>query len=233
MVKVQRRISRGRYFIAAFITLLVFLLGVSLGLIVDYERMKYVDQENELQKVNYDSLQLQYLYMGYIPDNHESCGILKLALEDSISQLSESLEAVERYQEDSIINKNEYAVIERKHLIDNLRYWMFSKRLQQVCQEDTINILYFFSLEDCDVCPNQGTILSYFKKKLDDKLLVFPINLDLKEDERFLKILKLQYNITTLPTLIINEEKYEGIISKPELAEIICNQTENKEQCLI
>lgn len=213
--------------------MLIFLLGVSLGLIIDYERMKFVSRENELQKVNYDSLQLQYLYLSYVPEEEESCSLLKIALEDSISLLSESLDAVERYQQDSTFNKDEYAIIERRHLVDNLRYWLFSRELQDVCHEDTINILYFFSLENCDICPNEGTILSYFKRKLEDKLLVFPINMDLESDEKFLKMLRLQYNITRVPSLVINGQKYEGVVSKTDLAEIICNQTSNKEECLI
>jgi hypothetical protein len=233
MDKIKRKISKERYIVAGLITLLIFILGMSLGLIVDYERVKAVDRENTLQKVNYDSLQLQYLYLSYVPEDKEACGILRVALEDSIAQLSDSLGDVERYQKDSTINKKQFEIIQRKYLIDNLRYWLFSKKLQEVCGEDTVNILYFFSLDSCTICPNQGTILSYFKTKLQDKLLVFPVNVDLEKDEQFIKILKLQYNVTQLPTVIINGEKYEGVISRNELAQILCDQTTNKEHCLI
>jgi hypothetical protein len=66
-----------------------------------------------------------------------------------------------------------------------------------------------------------------------DKLLVFPIDLDLEEDEKFLKILRIQYNITQLPTLIINDDVYPGIQTKEELSGIICQHSVNKEKCLI
>ena len=233
MTKVVRKISKERYIVAALITLLIFILGLSFGLIIDYERVRHVDRQNLLQKVNHDSLQLQYLYLSYIPEDEQSCGILRIALEDSISQLAGSLEEVERFQKDSTINKKEFQIIQRKYLIDNLRYWLFSKQLQEICEEDTINVLYFFSINDCTICPNQGTILSYFKTKLQDKLLVFPINVDLEKQEQFIKILRLQYNVTQLPTLIINGQKHEGVISRNELAQIICDETKNKEHCLI
>jgi|FLOH01.1.fsa_nt_gi hypothetical protein len=233
MTRVSRKINKQHYIIVGIITALIFLLGISFGLIIDYERVQFVEKENQLQKVNYDSLQLQYLYLSYIPSNNETCPIIRVALEDSIAQLAESLDAVERYKKDSNINEAEYAGIEREYLIDNLRYWMFSRRLKDACNEDVVNILYFFSLDRCDICPNQGTILTYFKKKLEDKLLVFPINMDLEKDEQFIKILKLQYNITTLPSLVINGQKYEGVVSKDELAVIICAHTLNKEKCLI
>lgn len=233
MVKVKRTVNKEKYAVVAIITLLVFLLGISFGLIIDYERVKYVERQNSLQQVNYDSLQLQYLYLNLFPDNVETCPILRVALEHSIAILAESLEDVERYKKDTTINKEDFSIIERNYLLDNLRYWIFSTRVKNTCEEDVVNILYFHSTDNCDICPNQGTILTYFKKKLSDQLLVFPINLDLEKNEKFLKILRLQYNITTLPTLIINEEKYEGIISKNELAEIICEHTSNKEKCLI
>jgi hypothetical protein len=233
MSKIIRKISKERYIVAGIITLLIFTLGLSFGLIIDYERVKYVDRENSLQKVNYDSLQLQYLYLSYVPEDNHACGILKIALEDSISQLSDSLNDVEKYQKDSTINKKEFDIIQRKYLIDNLRYWLFSKKLQEVCGEDTINVLYFFSIDNCVTCPNQGTILSYFKTKLQDKLLVFPINVDLEKQEQFIKILRIQYNITQLPAIIVDGKKYEGVISRNELAEILCEQTTNKEHCLI
>jgi hypothetical protein len=232
-MNIKRKISKERYVVAGVITLLIFALGLSLGLIIDYERVKQVDRENSLQKVNYDSLQLQYLYLSYIPEDKEACGILRIALEDSIAELSTSLGDVERYQKDSQINKNEFDLIQRKYLIDNLRYWLFSKRIQEICGEDTINVLYFFSINDCTICPNQGTILSYFKNKLDDKLLVFPVNIDLEEREQFIKILKIQYNITQLPTIIVNGDKHEGVVSRNNLAQILCDHTKNKEHCLI
>lgn len=224
MAKVKRKVSKGRYFVAGIITFLIFFLGITLGMIMDNERLNYLESKNDVQKINYDSLQLQYLYLSYIPEDDGTCPILQVALEDSIAELSESLEDIERYQQDTTINKNEYSLIERKYLLDNLRYWMFSRKLIDVCHEDTVNVLYFFSLEDCEICSNQGTILSYFKTKLEDQLLVFPVNVDLEENEKFIKILRLRYNVTELPSLVVNDKKYSGVISKNELSKIICEQ---------
>jgi hypothetical protein len=230
---VRRSVGKSHYIIVGVITLLIFVLGLSIGIIIDFARLKYTEDINEQQKVDYQSLQLQYLYLSDLEDNSDSCAILRVALEESIEELSFSLEKFQKYQKDTTINEEEYMRVERKYTLDNLRYWIFSQKVKKTCDDDVVNILYFYSTEECEICPNQGTILTYFKKKLMDKLLVFPIDLDLEEDEKFLKILRIQYNITQLPTLIINDDVYPGIQTKEELSGIICQHSVNKEKCLI
>lgn len=218
---------------AAVITAIIFLLGLALGIIVDLERLSALQEDNTAQELNYNSLQLQYLYLGNLGEEENVCPVLQVALENSITELSASLEAFERYSENTLLSDNRYETLQRKYLQDNLRYWIFSQQLQERCESDVVNILYFFSEENCAICQNQGTILTYYKQKLDDELLVFPINIDLSEGEQFLNILTTGYNVTQLPTIIVNDEKYEGVQSRQQLAEIICAQTNNRETCLL
>lgn len=228
---VKREISFKRYIIAAIITFLIFSLGIMLGLIMDYERLSYLEKTSKVEDLNYKSLQLQYLYITNLENTESSCSILKAALKNSIEDLSYSLDQYEKYEKDSQINKKDYEIVARDYLLDNIRYWIFSKRTKEVCDNDVINVLYFYSLNTCPICNNQGTILSYFKAKLEDQILIFPINVDLDED--FIKILKLQYNVTSLPTIIINDDKYEGVVSREKLSQIICSSSQNKEKCQI
>jgi hypothetical protein len=218
---------------ALILTILIFVLGLLIGMVIDYERLITSGENNNQQELNYNSLQLQYLYLSNLGADENVCPTLKVALEESIKELSYSLEEFDRYSQNTLFQDEEYTLLERKYLQDNLRYWVFSTQLQEACQSDVINILYFYSDDECAVCANQGTILSYFKQKLEDKLLVFPINTDLAENEQFLKILVTSYNVTTYPTLIVNDEKLEGVQSRAELSRIICEQTNNKETCLL
>ncbi len=231
MVDKKRSLSFRRYLVAGVITTLIFILGLLLGLVMDYERLDSLQEAGEVQDLNYKSLQLQYLYLTTLEEPETSCQILQAALTSSIEELSYSLEQYEKYEKDTQINKAQYELIARNYLLDNIRYWIFSKRTKEICEDDVINVLYFYSLDNCNICPNQGTILSYFKTKLQDQILVFPINTDLDED--FIELLELQYGIKTLPTIIVNDEKYEGVVSKERLTQIICNNSMNKERCLI
>jgi len=217
--------------IAAVITFLIFTLGVLLGLIMDYERLSFLNQRTEIQEVNYKSLQLQYLYLSDIGSGNNSCPLLRAALKNSIKDLSYSLEKLESYEKETQINSKDYELITKQYVLDNIRYWIFSKKTKEICNEDIINVLYFYSRDNCDICHNQGTILSYFKTKLDDEILIFPLNVDIDED--LIYLLSLQYNVTKFPTIIVNDNKYEGVISKNELSRIICESSINKEKCLI
>jgi len=115
-----------------------------------------------------------------------------------------------------------------------MRGYCLSNRVsysKKKCNLDIVPIIYFYSA-DCPSCPNQGTILTYFKKKFGEQVLVFPINVDLKNSEPMVDIVMEQFTVKKYPTLIIDNRKFEGVVSKEQLQEQICNSLENSEICL-
>ena len=92
-----------------------------------------------------------------------------------------------------------------------------------MCDIDRLALLYFYSAEYCANCPDQGVILTYFKKKYEDQLLVFPINVDLAQDESVIKFLLESYNISAYPSVVVGETVYSGVVAtKEQLAKDIC-----------
>ena len=66
-------------------------------------------------------------------------------------------------------------------------------------------------------------ILTYFKKKYGEKLLVFPINVDLVENEAVINVLQKSYNISAYPSVVVGDKVYSGVVaSQEELSEDIC-----------
>lgn len=228
--KIERRVGINRYVVVAVITLTIFILGVSLGFIMDNQRLKWADFKNKEQKIDYESLQWQYLFLTSAENKGEVCILLRAALEKSIADLGESLEKVQNYRKQSPINQNEFEVIERTYLIDNLKYWLYAKKTKVECGAQYLTILYFFS-NDCPICPDQGIVLTYYKKKYEENLLVFPINLDFEKKETSVRILRNVYNITQLPSIVVENKKYEGLVQKEELGKIICSSFSNKSLC--
>lgn len=151
-------------------------------------------------------------------------------MEKSIKDLSESLEDFIQYKEEAKINKEDYEIVERRYILDNLRYWLLANKAKEECNLDVVSILYFYSGTNCLTCPNQGTILSYFKKLFGDNLLVFPIDMDYEDKEPMLEILRSQHKLIEYPTLIIDGRKYEGIMGNEELKKIICESFEYEEE---
>jgi hypothetical protein len=230
-MKVKRTFSISRILIALMIAALIFCLGVALGFILDSQRLQWVQYQSQQQKSDYESLQWQYLFLTSVKNKDQTCVVLQAALEKSIIDLGSSLEKVQSYKAQSQINEKDYELIERAYLIDNLKYWLLSSKTKKECGGEYVTILYFFSEETCPTCPDQGVILTHYKQLYEEKLLVFPINLDLEKKEASVGMLRSIYNITTLPSITIEDKKYEGVMSKSTLGELICNQFDNKSLC--
>lgn len=227
--KSWRTISTDKYIIAGIITALIFGLGLTLGLVLEDARYGLIQQVNQDQEVRYQSLQLQYLFLTTF-HNENSCPILTTTLQETITDLSNSLNDVVSYEEKKKGDDVKKTIVERRYLLDNLRYWLLAKESKQKCNMNIVPVLYFYR-QECDSCPGQGTILTYYKNLLEDKLLVFPVNLDLIEKEPMAKIIQSQYNVTQFPTLIIDNTKYEGVVDKDQMGEIICSSLREAPQC--
>lgn len=218
----ERKISLDKYILAGFITLLIFSLGLTLGMIVDGMRLSDSEQSNKAQEINYQSLQLQFAYLSSLADGNASCPTLKVALDKSVSELGESLGSFEDFKEGTRINQADYELLGRKYLLDNIKYWFFAEKSRDLCHLNLVTVLYFYSSKDCKVCPDQGVLLTYFKKIFDERLLVFPMNVDLEGNEALVKILRTRYNITSYPSIVIQEKTYPGVVDKQELSKLIC-----------
>jgi len=228
----KRKISKQRYLTAAAITTFIFIFGVLLGLVVDYERIQYLEFEYSKNELDYKSLQMQFSFLDIEAEDKSGCAAFEKVMESTVSELADSLEAVQTYREYSAVKNDQYNIIERRYVLDNLRYWLIVKKAQKVCPMNRLTVLYFFSLEDCPICPNQGVVLTYYKKKFDDKLLIFPINVDIAENEQIIDVIQYRYNITEYPSIVIDDESFSGILNKEELGYIICEKLNiSEEEC--
>tara|TARA_Y100000310_G_C20650852_1_gene799334 strand:+ start:570 stop:1310 length:741 start_codon:yes stop_codon:yes gene_type:complete len=224
-----RRISKDKYVLAGVITFLIFSLGLTMGFIIEDHRYNIIEEINQEQDVNYLSLQMQYLYLNAF-SNDDNCPILSTTLKETIKDLSDSLSEVVSYEEENEISDKRKTNTLRRYTLDNLRYWLLAKESKEKCDLNIVPIIYFYST-DCPSCPNQGTILTYFKKVFGEKVLVFPINLDLRENEPMVEIVLSQFAITKYPTLVIDNKRYEGVVGKEQMQEIICNLLDDPENC--
>ncbi len=216
-----RTISKDKYIVAGIITLLIFSLGLTLGFIIDDHRYNLVEEVNMEQEVKYSSVQLQYLYLT--SGNHYNyCPIMSATLKETVKELSDSLSEVIEFEEQSKDTTVRQEIIMRRYLLDNLKYYFLATQSKERCDLDIVPILYFYA-KDCSTCPDQGTILTYYKKIFGEKVLVFPINGDFKNTEAMVNIIQTEHNVTSYPTIVISGEKYEGVVDQATLREIICS----------
>jgi len=208
--------------VVAFITLFIFSFGVLLGITLDNKRISVVEDSLRLQELAYKSLQFQYLYVSALPNASTSCPVFEATLQNSIKDLNSALESLQSYKSSAIFNQREFELLSQSYILENFRYWFLAKRTKELCNTDIVTVLYFYSDESCPTCPDQGTILSYYKRVFQDSLRVFPINLDFDEDGSVQAVVK-RYDIDSTPTLVVDDDKYEGVISKESLKPILCS----------
>lgn len=214
----MREIKKYRYVVAGILTLSVFVMGVMFSNVMDDQRYQELRNEMQANNIEMESRQLQLSYLES-PDV-ESCSALEAGLNDIVEGYNTRLERVQRYEEDSIFNKQQFQNIQRQYVLSGLRYWMYSDRLQDKCDYNATTMLYFsenlFKNGDCDECERQGSELTLLKRQHDGDVLVFTI--PRKLEDGMVEVLERQFNVTESPTIVVNgEEKVEGFNTAGEL----------------
>ncbi len=213
-----------RYIAAGIITIIIFSLGLMLGMLIDIQRAEWAKSEISKQEVELLSLNLQnQILMNLETRSNSTCKALKVALTDAVVNLNKALDKFIKYKQEAQINPDKDNLIEREYAIANIRYWLIARNYKRYCQPaDLVTILYFYS-DNCERCPDQGVLLTYFKRLFGERLLVFPIHSDIKEQEHLISMLEVYYNITSYPSIVIEDKVYPGVFSRDLLKQLICN----------
>ncbi|MBR9683469.1 hypothetical protein GOV03_02925 [Candidatus Woesearchaeota archaeon] len=212
--------------------MIVFSLGLFLGLIVENERVQLIQENDQQQKIDFNSLQLQYQFIDLFGEE-KNCDALEKTFEESIKNLESTRKKIEKYLEDASSNKDEFAVLKREYTLAQIQFWLLNKKTEDICQIEQATILYFYAdNSQCSQCANQEFVLTYLKNEMGVHLLNFAFDAQF-EDEPLIDILKNAYQVTQYPTLIIEGKKFEGLTSKEVILQEICSNYHeyNNELC--
>lgn len=201
--------------------MVIFTLGLLLGVVIESKRLDYMSTDARIQDVNYESLQLQYVYLSTLTGN-DSCNAFSATLNSYIHDLEVNRVRLQKYIEGSTAYSDEFDLLKREYTLSQINYWILSKRSRELCSTDLVTVLYFHSEECGDDCTNQGFILDYLKRVFGDKLLIFAFDTGFKE-EPMIDILKQTYNVTETPTVVIEDVKLVGFQSKQDLMDDVCS----------
>jgi len=229
---VLRKISKKRYFTAFVITFLIFIVGLILGILVTEKRAESITTINEIQKIDFNSLQTQLLFLNTI-SGERNCAALSKTLEQNINDLEDTRKKLESYILRSLTDNEEFSLIKRDYMLSEIRYWLLASEAEEICDRDSVSILYFYSNVNCADCTTQGTVLTFLKSKFEEQLLIFSLDADFSQ-EPIIPIIKEAYEIEETPTLLIGNKKFVGLTKKEEILKEICPLLETKsEECLI
>lgn len=217
----MRKIKKRRYVIALIITLLVFFFGAMFGILMEGQRIQYIKEKADEQKLDYMNLQFQYEFINQLRED-ANCPLFIKTLNTNIEDLEETRARLSTYGSDAWVSKKEFDSLYNEYILSQLNYWLLAKDARDLCELETARILYFFSNDkECASCEEQAFILTYLKNKLGDRLLNFALNAQFRDNQALGLVMDV-YSVTTFPTLIIEGEKFEGLVSKQEILQEIC-----------
>ncbi|RLJ02895.1 MAG: hypothetical protein DRP11_02355 [Candidatus Aenigmatarchaeota archaeon] len=225
----MKRLDTGTIIMALIISTLIFLSGVFFGWSINKEKISYMKGQIDDLNNDLEAFQLEFLFLNFIGEN-ATCPLLQNRIIQINQQSYELGNRIQNYENDEEFkDMKSLDELKRDYYRLLIRYWLLSKKMDSACKsQGSVSVLYFFS-RNCSMCDEESFLLTYFKKKLNEKLLVFALDSDF--DDPFIKVLKDYYGISEYPSVVIEDNLYEGFKNRDELKDLICKESPDLEIC--
>jgi len=219
----------GVYKKALVITIIVFFLGLFVGLIIERLLLSDLGKKTSSIESSIQEIELEMLYFQGLNEN-ESCTFLKEIVRKTNNKLDVLADQLGGYSDkDILFTGEEVANIKTRYTSLLVKSWLLQEKIKRDCNSSITLILYFYSIKDCDNCLAQGEILMLLKDTFKDRLMIFP--LDINANSEMVNILMLKFNVTSTPSLVVSNRKYEGLVLKNPLKGIICTELQGLQEC--
>jgi len=208
------------YFIAAVLTAVVFSTGIFIGWLLDSNRVTNVQSQIDDLAVNFQNLDLENSIYQIFSNETFVCSIYTTKAESLSKQTDQLAEELNSFKEMNQFQLTKLDFFKKRYTLMNLGFWLQLVNLKKNCDYNSTTILYFYTTKPCDDCAAQGIVLDKLKRESPEKIMIFAIDSDL--DLGVVNLLKTRYNITKVPTLVINEKnKIEGFVSQNKIEEFL------------
>lgn len=209
------------YVKAFFISLAIFILGLFTGVNMEQFMTSSLITETKDIETSVQELELEILYFQNLNEPY-SCDFLNEIVRTTNNKLDELAGQISSYSEDRILlTKVDVENLKKMYTSLLIKDWLLQERIKKTCGTDVVTVLYFYNRKGCQDCLVQGNILSSLKDSFKEKLMVFPLDVDL--NSYMVNILMKRFNITSTPSVVIEDTVYRRIASKSELSSIICS----------
>ena len=206
------------YLVAGILSFILYLAGIFTGYFLQSSIFSEVEKNIDELKEDLENAQLEYMFLTLKAKG--SCQILSSLTNELTSRLYSILNELIKLENRGDPKLQE---LKREYTLLAIRTWILKSNTKEVCEEDVLPILYFYSIP-CEDCLEQGKILDELKSKYKGKLLTFTV--DAGVDLPIVQTLLKSYNITETPALVIEDEVYQGLISKEEIKSLMCERLE-------
>ncbi|HLC46399.1 MAG TPA: thioredoxin family protein [Candidatus Nanoarchaeia archaeon] len=204
----RKKLQFSAYLAAFAITTLIFILGIMLGSYNNNKKLASVDNLEQEIKMSTMGNEIQYLLMSESPCDYVNSTEMAINLGNLGSKLT-FMESQLGKDDERVVNLKEY------YSLLELRHWLFLNKAKKECNLTYDLVIYFYSNEgDCADCEEQGHVLTYVHKK-NPKFNVYSFDVNIGNPA--LDTLKTRYSVESTPTIVINNNKFEGFTGKEKL----------------
>ncbi len=209
----MRKISYSLYILALVITIIIFGAGVLIGQMYSNNVKSDIGNQLDYLSARTDSLQVLLLLSQQPSEN--LCGFYEKQaglLGEQTADLGYKLGILEK--------NNDAQLIELKKLYfeKEIRDYLILSKIKSLCKKDFNLILYFYSNKNCPNCIKQGEELTKLKQSNPVKNLIY--SLDYDSDSLSILAMKANYEITSTPSIVVNEKVYSGLNSFEQLKQL-------------
>ena len=199
------------------ITILLFTVGILINYGMDFVRIESIVDVMSAHELSRDAYFIETEFTELFGGNR--CKIMQeriIGLKYEIQQVGADLSS---YSSFSFFKKKDFDYLKRKYFLLELRFLALVHQINKDCGNPYVPIVFFYEIDN-DPSERQGFILDELSKHFKKQVVVLSLDKDYK-DEPLVELLTKKYNVTSAPTLIINEQKFEGLKYKKELKSII------------
>jgi len=207
------------FLISLLLTVFIFSLGFFLSYGLDILRINELDNEINNYQLSSEAYLIQKDFINTF--GGDKCAIISSKVQELKEEVSQVGTDLSKYGEKTLFKKRDFDYLKRKYFLLELKFYSLLKELRD-CDDRYIPILFFYK-KDEDLSVRQGYILDELGKSLKSEVVVFSFDIDY-EDESLLNLLRKKFNISSSPTIIIDDKiKIERIIYAGELKQIVKN----------
>lgn len=209
---VERKISVHLYVAALIITIVIFAIGVYVGKAMDNFNIGSINNDINQAYSRVSSIEILFLAddpVMFCPVYAEEL----ISIDAEREKIGNKLDYLEREKNVSDQNlKVDYSRLQATS-------YLIAKKINEKCAEDKILVLYFYSNTNCEKCEQQGIELTEARKIATSngstKINVYALDGEFKS--AIVDAFKKKYNVSSYPTIVIENKTYTGFIEKDML----------------
>jgi hypothetical protein len=204
------------------ISLLAAVLAITIAFLAGYAiaNMKVPLLESQLNayQQNLESLSLTATIGS--SNSSLSCSILEGGLSSLNQELNNLNQEITAADSNSMYSSYYSSLIDQFTYV-RINYWLLAQRIENQCRYNIVNVLMLYPQNGCSNCGTEGEELSYIEQKSNYSVIATVLNANVNISA--VKLVDKEYNVTSYPTLIINENVTQvGYESTQQLISTIC-----------